>query len=86
MKTTISPSLQSDVKLSPLVSEASRLLDTVIGYPGDTVSENWNLVNDPKGQPAVTLDLSDWTGSVRTTFEPAELSRPYHLYDRLHRL
>ncbi|HEX4591301.1 MAG TPA: hypothetical protein VH120_15300 [Gemmataceae bacterium] len=86
MRTVTAYTIKSDKQLAAAVDEASSLLETILGRAADTVTAEWSIEADPQGRKVVLLKISDWTGAVSTMIAPEDLSRPYRLYSRLHKL
>lgn len=68
------------------IEAATDLLEEVLGPSRGLVSAEWDRGEDGQGRPVVILRLSDFTGSVSTSFAFEELSRPQHMRLRLYRL
>lgn len=69
-----------------LARQATRWLEEVLGPFGGEVSAAWDRGEDARGRPVITLQLSDFAGSVTAVFDPKELQSPAQARVRLNRL
>jgi REase_AHJR-like len=68
-----------------LIVRPNALLQEVVGNSTGVLSALWDLAHDGQGHLVITLTLSDWSGSVTTTFSPPELLDQEQLRFRLTR-
>lgn len=72
--------------LKDKVIVANGWLQDVLGKSRRLVTAEWDLAEDARVRPVVTLTLSDYTGTVTTTFDPVELTDKEQMQFRLNRL
>jgi hypothetical protein len=72
--------------LLALAQQRMAQLEEVLGSAAADVSAEWDRSDDARGQPVVTLRLSDFAGSVTTVFDPKELESSEQMHDRFSRL
>jgi len=68
------------------VRRANEILKMIPGRSGHAASANWELKQDEKGRPFVSLTLADYAGTVADKFTPDDLKNSEHLWERLHHL
>jgi hypothetical protein len=79
MESSISNEISNDSTLFPLVQEANEILKTVFGRAKEPPRVDWRIVPHEPMKPAVELQLSDQTDSVRREFTLNELQDPREL-------
>lgn len=72
--------------LKEKAAAADAILRSILNSSRPAISAEWDLGEDARQRPVVTLTLSDYTGTVTTTFTPEEMDDPEHMRFRLNRL
>ena len=78
--------LNKSPRLKEKAERASAWLQDILGNSRSIVSAEWDLAEDARECSVVTLTLSDFTGTVTTTFDPSELENERQMRFRLNRL
>ncbi len=78
--------LSQESPIRGLVDRPNAILKDILGRSQGIVTATWDRAEDARGKPVITLSLSDFTGSVTTTFSPPELTDENQMRFRLNRL
>jgi hypothetical protein len=81
-----SEKLEKSRDLFARAQEGSEILRDLVGNSAADIEAEWDLTNDERGRPLLTLRISDWTGSATTAFSPVEIGNLSHIEGRLNRL